>query len=62
MEQALEIIETVLCSLAIIEAVAILIAVKIIKFQDEQLEAEIRNNEELRVLYERLVRGEEDGK
>lgn len=57
MEQAVEIIETILCGLAIIEAIALIIAIKIIKHQEEQLVAEIRNNEKLTELYNELTKG-----
>lgn len=40
-------------------AIALLIATRVIKTQDENLILEIRNNERLKVLYERLVRGDE---
>ena len=42
--------------------IALLIAVRVIKTQDTNLILEIRNNERLKVLYERLVKGEEDGR
>lgn len=43
-------------------SVALLIAIRIIKTQEENLVVEIRHNERLRLMYERLVRGEKDGK
>ena len=42
--------------------IALLTAIRVIKTQDKNLILEIRNNERLKVLYERLVRGEENGK
>lgn len=42
--------------------IALLTAIRVIKTQDKNLILEVRNNERLKVLYERLVRGGEDGK
>lgn len=46
----------------VICGIALLIAIRVIKTQDENLIIEIRQNEKLRVMYERLVRGEDNGK
>jgi hypothetical protein len=57
--------ETMIFILAISNVVcglALLIAVRVIKTLDENLIIEIRQNEKLRVMYERLVRGEDNGK
>ena len=59
----METIVYILAIIMIVSSIALLIAVRIIKEQDERLTAEIKNNERLEKLYKELANGgERNGK